>query len=227
MATPHDELIWQLIGHGHCSFKSQVGRERAFCRNEYNVNGLCCRSSCPLASSRYATVREQNGRVFLFMKTIERAHSPRNLWERVALPKDYGAALASIDEQLAHWPPFLVHKNKQRLTKIVQYLIRMRKLTRVVQPLLVPHSRKDERRDRKNEDKALKAAKLESAIEKELLARLKQASTKRARGRARGSAGARERERAGGRPAAACARLRVRVRGGILWGRKRARAHAH
>ena len=45
MATPHDELIWQLIGHGHCSFKSQVGRERAFCRNEYNVNGLCCRSS--------------------------------------------------------------------------------------------------------------------------------------------------------------------------------------
>jgi hypothetical protein len=188
MATPHDELIWQLIGHGHCSFKSQVGRERAFCRNEYNVNGLCCRSSCPLASSRYATVREQGGRVFLFMKTIERAHSPRNLWERVALPKDYGAALASIDEQLAHWPPFLVHKNKQRLTKIVQYLIRLRKLTRVVQPLLVPHSRKDERRDRKNEDKALKAAKLESAIEKELLARLKQASTSaraRACGRAR------------------------------------------
>ena len=67
----HDELIWQLIGHGHCSFKSQLGKERAFCRNEYNVNGLCCRSSCPLANSRYATVREIEGRCYLFMKTIE------------------------------------------------------------------------------------------------------------------------------------------------------------
>ncbi|KAJ9068441.1 Protein MAK16, variant 2 [Entomophthora muscae] len=168
----NDEVIWQVVNNKFCSFKVKTVQQ-AFCRNEYNVTGLCNRGSCPLANSRYATVREIDGSCYLFVKTAERAHSPAKLWEKIKLSKNLVHALAKIDEELIYWPNFMINRCKQRLTRIKQYLVKMRRLKLKNGPKLVSINKKIERREASRELKAEAAAKLEKSIEKELLNRLK------------------------------------------------------
>ena len=167
-----DDIVWAIIGHYHCSYKTKTVTQ-TFCRNEFNLTGLCTKPACPLANSNYATVRERKGKLFLFVKTAERAYTPARMWQATKLDDNYERALAQIEEALPYWNKFVVHKCKQRLTKLTEMLTRMRKLRLRGLVNVSTVKQKTERRDVARMEKAEQRAHLETEIEKELLDRLK------------------------------------------------------
>ncbi|KAL9625378.1 MAG: hypothetical protein Q9160_000441 [Pyrenula sp. 1 TL-2023] len=146
-----DEITWQIINQQFCAFKL----------------------------NRYATVRSDptTGALYLYIKTAERSHLPSQWWEKIRLPSNYAKALELVDSKLLYWPKFLVHKCKQRLTRLTQVAIRTRRLLKEeerlgekIVPKLAPKIR---RREETRERKAEAAAKVERAIERELIERLR------------------------------------------------------
>merc|ERR1711904_268307 len=86
-----------------------------------------------------------------------------------------GEALEQIASHLEYdYHDHQINRCKQRLTKIRQMLIRMRKLALQDRAKMDPIKQKTERREKIRELKAEAAAKVDLAIERELLERLKQ-----------------------------------------------------
>lgn len=141
------------------------------------------------------------------MKTIERAHSPAHMWERIKLSNNYTKALEQVR---LHAPPISppltpITLDRQRTHPLAQFYhpqmqtarhqdhsipdqdetpqnaraVRTQLLTKdctfiwFLRPKLVGVKKKLDRREAVRERKALSAAHLERAIEKELLERLK------------------------------------------------------
>ena len=138
------------------------------------MTGLCNRNSCPLSNSRYATVYESKGICYLKIKTPERAHTPKLLWESIKLDPSYNKALEQIEKELEFFPKFLKHKCKQRFTRLRQVLVKSRKMKLEGSEEYQIISRKAEKREKSRLVKAEKSAVIESHIAQELLKNLKE-----------------------------------------------------
>ena len=107
------------------------------------------------------------------MKTAERAHTPKDLWESVKLDPSYNKALEQIDTELQYWPKFLVHKCKQRFTRLRQILIKRRKIKLEGSAEYRVVSHKAERREGTRYEKISKSAMFENEVKNGLLQNLK------------------------------------------------------
>jgi protein MAK16 len=126
-----------------------------------------------LANSRYATVLEEKGVCYLYLKTAERAHTPKELWEKIKLDASYRKAIEQVDELLEYWPEFIKHKCKQRFTRIRQVLVKKKKMRQEGAEQYEVISRKAEKREKSRLKKSEKSALIDKHIEQELLERLK------------------------------------------------------
>ena len=107
------------------------------------------------------------------MKTAERAHTPKDLWESIKLDPSYNKALEQIDTELQYWPKFLIHKCKQRFTRLRQILIKRRKMKLEGSAEYRVVSHKAERREVKRLTKITKSAMIENQVRNGLLENIK------------------------------------------------------
>jgi len=112
--------------------------------------------------------------MYLYVKTPERCHTPKDMWEKIPLHPNFLKSIQQVNKYLEYWPFFLRKKIKHRMTKIRQYLIRMRRLRSKVQPELIAVDRRKEKVEAKREKKAHAAAQIQDSIRNELLERLRQ-----------------------------------------------------
>lgn len=167
-----DDLTWQLISKSFCSFMVKTKTSK-FCRNEDNVTGLCNRHSCPLSNSQYATVKERDGIIYLYLRAPERVPYPAKHWEKIKLSRNENQAIEQINTHLRYWDRWIRTRVKLRYLRTRDYLRRMRRLALSRQKKIETINRNAEQRELRREEKALRVAKLSKTVENELLERLR------------------------------------------------------
>jgi protein MAK16 len=64
-----------------------------FCKNTYNLTGICSQKSCPLSNRKYATIIEHEGFFFLLKKEQNRMNFPDKTWKKITLSRNFVKAI--------------------------------------------------------------------------------------------------------------------------------------
>jgi len=167
-----DKRVWEAIGNKKtCSFKLDTKLD-TLCKNVYNVTGMCNEFSCPLANTKYATVRSIDNEMYLFIKEPEMCNRPKNMYEKIKLSKVYAEAIQEIERNLEFWDAEVIHKCKQRLTKLTEYHERVEYFKEHGDVDLMVRKTKMNRREKLRALKALNSINFEKEIGDELMTRL-------------------------------------------------------
>jgi len=170
MNSSKDDLIWSIIGKNYfCSYKF-YSKNQNFCKNEFNTTGFCSRQSCPLSNSKYATVIQKNGEIYLYIKDTLNTRYPDKLWKKYILSRNFTKSLQELDLILNLWPKFFVCKIKHKLTKLYQILIR-KKIIGMKKKSMEKIDIKKTFLNKLKESSLITKIKFENLIEKELLHR--------------------------------------------------------
>jgi protein MAK16 len=111
-------------------------------------------------------------KLFLFIKEPERVSTPKNCYEKIELSSNYNDSLRQIEELLEFSDEKLIHKCKQRLTKLTQYLKRLESIKGTEKMEYSVRKKKLTRIERVNALKVLNKIDIEREVEKELILRL-------------------------------------------------------
>ncbi|ORD95091.1 mitogen_activated protein kinase [Enterospora canceri] len=168
-----DRKIWDSIGNKKTCAYRMGSRKDTLCKNKYNLTGICSEFSCPLANTKYATIRFENEKVLLCVKEPERSTTPVTMWEEIELGYDYKKALETIENKLADFDQIAIDRCKNRLTQCFEALERIIEMSKTPQDQLVARKKRMTRREKVRALKALNTINFEKEVGDELMERLK------------------------------------------------------
>ncbi|XP_035901821.1 protein MAK16 homolog [Anopheles stephensi] len=114
-------LTGDILNPANCSFRG----EGNVCRNRDNLTGICSQHACPIFYTQYASVREDDGAILLYLRQAARnTTTPGYHWEQVSLSHDPREALCQLEEHLLMQSWWMQKKCMEDYFKIAKRLMR-------------------------------------------------------------------------------------------------------
>mmetsp|Transcript_11548 Transcript_11548/g.22178 ORF Transcript_11548/g.22178 Transcript_11548/m.22178 type:complete len:206 (-) Transcript_11548:539-1156(-) len=115
---------WEIIKESYCVFRYKKNNDK-FCYSKINTSFLCKKFLCPLINENYAALVEDNGNIYLWIKSLSKNNANNYLWNKYKLSANFLVAKEQIEIILYKWPSYFFYFLKIRLRILFHYLIKI------------------------------------------------------------------------------------------------------